>query len=774
MNDIPVFFDKNGKRWVKTKIVVLFVLAMAAVLISWAIPQVLHTKQVNAYESASPAPLEGTVVPGVLVASVDELAKRLSSTNTPVIGKGSLVRMVRIMPYQGAQYGVDPFTNRIVRPITADELAYLNGDTYAIERYGHTGDNKQIALTFDDGPHPVYTPQLLDMLSQESASASFFVQGSNVTKYPEIAQRLVREGHTIANHTFSHIDFDFVSSLQDEQEINQTERIISATTGQTTGFFRIPYGGNTDQSIRNSTVALLMAQKMGYTVTSYDFDSNDWRFSSGYSQTFPEFNGEDRIVLLHDSGGDRDDTIAYVKELIQQAKAADYTFVSLNQMYPQDPPIDATRDATLADQAALAAAKTVLVWPQIAITSLFGISITLIIITTFLNIILSLLNRFKIKRRYKPISKKYKPFVTIVVPSYNEGKVIIGSVESLLQSDYRNIEIIIVDDGSTDDTWEIAQSLADKHKKVRAIHQMNGGKSAALNNAIAQSYGEIVICVDADTIFPPQTLTNLIRHFEDPKVGAVAGVVKVGNMQSMVTRWQALEYMLSITIERNAHAFMNSIMIVPGACGAWRKAAIIEAGGLSHSTLAEDCDLTLSVQKLAKYKILQDNDAVSYTEAPQKIKPLIKQRFRWTFGNIQALWKHRDMIFDRQYGMLGSWVMPNAIVSILIPLFFWPVLMIISFQNIITGNYMIILIYFIVSLSLQFMIAIIGVLLTRERLSYVLAVPFARFIYGPIRTYILYRTVLTAVQGSYVGWNKLVRTGTASYPAGKTLSDGQS
>ncbi len=773
MNEVPVFYDSNGKRWVKTKIVVLFILAIAAVLISWAIPQILHTKQVNAFQSSQPSGLTQTIVSDLPAVSAEQLAENLSRTNTPVIGKGSLVRMVRIATYQGNQYAIDPFTRRIVRPVTSDEVAYLNGDRYAIERYGYTGANKRIALTFDDGPHPVYTPKLLDLLSKESAQASFFIQGSNVTKYPEVAQRIVREGHTIANHTFSHIDFDFVSGIQDRQEINQTERITSAVTGHTTAYFRIPYGGNTDQSIRNSTAALLTAQKMGYTVTSYDFDSNDWRFSSGYPQKYPIFDGEDKIVLVHDSGGDRDFTVAYVEEMIAQAKAAGYTFVNLNQMYPQNPALDVAREPTLADQAALMAAKAVLVWPQAAITSLFGISITLIILTTFLNIILSLFNRARIKRTFKPIAKKYKPYVSIIVPSYNEGKVIINSVESLLKSTYKYIEIIIVDDGSTDDTWSIAQSLADKHKKVRAIHQVNGGKSTALNNAISQAHGQIVICVDADTIFPPQTIANLVRHFKDPKVGAVAGVVKVGNMRRMVTRWQALEYMLSITIERNAQAFLNSIMIIPGACGAWRKSVVLEAGGFSHSTLAEDCDLTLSVQKLARYKILQDNEAISYTEAPQKIKPLIKQRFRWTYGNMQALWKHRDMLFDRQYGLLGSFVMPNAIVSILIPLFFWPILVVISFQNILTGNYMVILIYFCVSLALQFLIATIGVLLTRERLSYVTAVPFARFIYGPIRTYILYKTVLTALQGSSVGWNKLVRTGTATYPQNVGMPKGQ-
>ncbi|HET8884224.1 MAG TPA: bifunctional polysaccharide deacetylase/glycosyltransferase family 2 protein [Candidatus Saccharimonadales bacterium] len=762
----PVFFDQNGKRWLKTKVVLSVILVATAALVMWMIPQVTAHKSVNAFQTSVDTPITNNTIHHTTTPTIDQLNAQLSGENTPVIGEGSLVRLIRVTEHGGEQYGVDPFSRKVIRPLTAKELMYIGGEPYVIERYGHTAD-RRIAITFDDGPHPVYTPQLLDLLSRESAQASFFTLGSNVAKYPEIAQRIVREGHTIANHSFTHIDFGFGSSFQQQQEINQTERVISATTNRTTSFFRIPYGGNTDQSLRNSIVALLTAQKMGYTVTSYNFDSNDWQFTTDYPKEYPTFDGEDKIVLVHDSGGNRSHTIEYVENLIRMAKENGYDFVTLNELYPQAPALVVSSEPSVADQAALTGARAALVWPHDAITSLFGISIASIILTTLVNIILALRQRAKTKKSYQPIAPFYTPRTTIVIPSYNEGKVIVKTVDSLLQSWYENIEIIIVDDGSTDDTWDIAQSIADQHEKVMAIHQVNGGKSSALNNAIEQSRGEIIICVDADTIFPPQTVTMLVRHFKDPAVGAVAGVVKVGNVQGIVTLWQALEYMLSITIERNAQALLNSIMIIPGACGAWRKSAIIEAGGLSHSTLAEDCDLTLNVQALARYKILQDNDAISYTEAPQKIKSLIKQRFRWTFGNIQSLWKHHDMLFDRQYGWLGSFVMPNAIISIAIPLFFWPILVVISIQNIITGNYMVILIYFVISLSLQFLIATIGVLMTHERLRYIVAVPFARFIYGPIRTYILYKTVLTALKGSYVGWNKLMRTGAATYPSAK-------
>jgi biofilm PGA synthesis N-glycosyltransferase PgaC len=323
------------------------------------------------------------------------------------------------------------------------------------------------------------------------------------------------------------------------------------------------------------------------------------------------------------------------------------------------------------------------------------------------------------------------------------------------------LRVLIVDDGSTDDTWQEAQRLARRFKRVSAIHQANGGKSSALNNAIKRSRSEIVICVDADTVFPASTVTRLIRHFRDPKVGAVAGVVKVGNFDGPVTRWQALEYTIGIYIERSAQALMQAIMIVPGACGAWRREALMKVGGFSHITLAEDGDATLKLHKLG-YKVLQDNGAIGYTEVPDSLRGLVKQRFRWTFGTIQALWLHRKMIFRRKYGWLGMLVMPSAVVTTLVPMVFWPALLFVNLQNLVAGNYLVIVLFFALSLTLQFMLAAIALWLAKEPLRFLLAVPYGRFIYGPIRTYIMYNTIVTALRGAYVGWNKLTRTGTVN------------
>lgn len=758
--DNPVFYDATGRRWKRTKIVafVIFVTLMGFTL--WITPHILALERVVFFRDTPIAQMAVTSPFQNRPPDVAALSAQLLSSNPAILGSGPLVRVVSIQQGNSGHVAIDPFSGRIVGPVSDAEVAYVDTDSYALQRYGQT-DGRRIALTFDDGPHPIYTPQLLDILSKNEAKATFFVTGDNVARYPEIAERIVREGHTIANHSFTHANFDFISRFQAQQELNVTGRVITAATERRTAYFRPPYGGDTDQSLRNSIAAILTAQQLGYVVASYDFDSNDWRFPDGYQRTFPTLNGRDRVVLVHDGGGNRETTVAYVQQMIDQAKRQNYTFASLEDLYPQSPALVATTTPTPADIVTMAAAQSALVWPQAAITALFTFSVMSIMFTTLLNVSLAIF-----QHKYRRPGKRrpgYAPRVTVLVPAYNEGVVIVRTVEALKRSRYRNVDIVIIDDGSTDDTWSVAQGLAQRFSRVTAIRQDNAGKAAALNRGIAEARGSILIGVDADTIFPPETISRFVRHFSDPTVGAVAGVVKVGNVSSALTLWQAMEYSVSIAVERNAHALLGSIMIVPGACGAWRKSAVLEAGGLSHSTLAEDCDLTVKIQQLRRYRVLQDNEAIAYTEAPQKFHSLVKQRFRWTFGNIQALWKYRHMALRHEYGWLGMWVMPYAIVSIMIPLLFWPLLMIIGISNVLAGNYIIILIYFAVSMTLQFIVAAIGLKLAKESMMYLVVVPFARFIYGPIRTYVLYKTIVVALRGSYVGWSKLVRTGSVSY-----------
>ena len=203
---------------------------------------------------------------------------------------------------------------------------------------------------------------------------------------------------------------------------------------------------------------------------------------------------------------------------------------------------------------------------------------------------------------------------------------------------------------------------------MRLLLQSNHGKPSALNHGLSEATGEIVVSIDADTIVDPDAIPRLVRHFADEKVGAVAGNVKVMNRNRWLTRWQALEYITSQNLEKRAFDLLNCIPVVPGAVGAWRTDLLRSQGGFSGDTVAEDTDLTLTIRRNG-WKILYDEEAIGRTEVPDTIDALIRQRFRWTFGTLQAIWKHRDTVGKPQYGTLGWVAVPNIFLfQIVLPL----------------------------------------------------------------------------------------------------------
>lgn len=751
VQDKPIFFDPSGRRWRRAKrFAVLFVFSVvviSAALALLALQRVeISRANVGARQAAGKfAPDERN--PAELAYSMDN--------NLPVIGRGVFLRVVRLDEQNGQVFAADVYTGQTTKQLTEGEKQAVGNQKYAIERYGATS-GKHIVLTFDDGPDPLYTPQILDILSAESAHSTFFPIGSNIVKYPEIARRITREGHDFANHTFSHADLDLVSSYKAKQEINLTQRVIRKATGINPVLFRIPYGGNDDDSVRDDKRAILEAQRLGYTVVSYDIDSQDWGFDSASDIMVPELDGSDKVILLHDSGGNRTHTVGYLRELIPRAKAAGYAFTSLTRLFADyDMSQPARPDA--ADTATYYAATAAIVWPKKIVHGLFIISMALVFLSVVVGIIFAELQMVLMK----PARRRngYYPLVSVIIPAYNEEKVLKRTVKAILSSHYRNIEVIIVDDGSKDGTWRIAQELQSK-KRVRAVHQRNAGKAVAVNRGIKLSKGDIIVNVDADTVFAPQTVGKLARYFYYPEIGAVAGVVKVGNIKNFITRWQALEYITSINIERAAQAFIRSITVAPGACSAWRKGAILKAGGYSSATLAEDCDLTLAVQK-AGYTVTQDMGAVAYTESPETLRNLAKQRFRWLFGNIQAIWKHRDMVFRKRYGWLGMYTLPKSVFSIVMQVIFTPVLLLVMLGNLLAGEVVMLLFYMAVANVILIITAVVALVFARERFSYLTATPAFRLIYSPLRTMLIYASVLAALGGLELGWNKVVRTGTA-------------
>jgi cellulose synthase/poly-beta-1,6-N-acetylglucosamine synthase-like glycosyltransferase len=240
------------------------------------------------------------------------------------------------------------------------------------------------------------------------------------------------------------------------------------------------------------------------------------------------------------------------------------------------------------------------------------------------------------------LAADHEPLVSIVVPAFNEERVIDSVIRSLAELNYSRYEIIIVDDGSSDGTYRRALALTRGNQRVavRTVSQRNAGKARALQHGITVAGGAYVLCVDSDSVLAPDSLRAAMRHFRDPAVGAVAGNIKVSNRVNLLTWLQALEYVEGLNLARSAQAFFRIVNIVPGPLGVFRREAIVGAGGHSGDTYAEDCDLTLALLERG-WKIKYEPRAIAYTEAPERFMSLMKQRYRWTRGILQALRKHR-------------------------------------------------------------------------------------------------------------------------------------
>jgi cellulose synthase/poly-beta-1,6-N-acetylglucosamine synthase-like glycosyltransferase len=284
----------------------------------------------------------------------------------------------------------------------------------------------------------------------------------------------------------------------------------------------------------------------------------------------------------------------------------------------------------------------------------------------------------------------------------------------------------------------------------------------------------VVVALDADTHFEPDTIARLARWFGDKSIGAVAGNAKVGNRINLITRWQALEYITAQNLERRALAALDTITVVPGAVGAWRRSALVELGGFPTDTLAEDQDLTIALQK-AGHRAIFDADAVAWTEAPDTVAGLAKQRFRWSFGTLQCLWKHADATLRPRYGALGLVALPQAwLFQILLGLISPFVDLLLIAQVLAVGSDIlqhgaqfdathlkVTLFYYAVFIAVDYMTAAVAFMFEKRedrRLLWWLALQ--RFGYRQLLYYVLAKSVANAAKGHLVGWGKLDRKAT--------------
>ena len=710
-------------------------------------------------------------------------------------GRGDILT-ARSMPEKGERiFAIDP-VNGLVTSVAY--LAYPSA--VVIDRRGFKPN--VLALTFDDGPDQDWTNAMLDVLAAERVKATFFVLGQNAQSHPEILQRMVAEGHELGNHTFTHPNLSEVGAYRRTLELNATQRTIQSSVGVSTRLFRPPYWERSFPDTMEQVRVLQSAARLNYITAGFSADAMDWSLwkevSGQHEKRTPEEmasmlikNVEElqgNIVLLHDGGGDRSASLRVLQIIIPELRERGYRFEKISELLGVPP----TELMPRVKQDDLVLGGVSRFFFSILFSLKYLFELTLIILVTLglgrLALVVSLALAARAKERAEEAEEQGQPLppalsVSVIIAAYNESKVIARTIQSILASDHKNLEIIVVDDGSLDGTYEIVLQEYGNHPLVRVLRQENTGKAGALNHGILEARNEILVCLDADTQFAPDAIRLLTRHFHDPEVGAVAGNVKVGNRNSILTHWQSIEYVYNISLSRRAYAMLNAITVVAGAAGAWRKSVVLELGGYHGDTLAEDMDLTWRVRR-AERRVLNEPKAIGYTEAPEDLKGLFKQRFRWAYGSLQCLWKHRSAIFH--HGWFGWLGIPTVLIfqvgyELIAPIADLRALAaVVGFLHVLfsqsgtpeaaplaatlfeTGN---VIVLYLAFFCIELGSTMIAFKLDRESWKPLWLLFIQRFVYRQIMYVVAYQALWRAVSGWRQGWGVLKRTGTVQLPA---------
>src|SRR5262245_22746158 len=619
----------------------------------------------------------------------------------------------------------------------------------------------RVALTFDDGPDPTWTPRVLDVLERYHVRATFFVIGSRVTERPDLVRRALRAGSEIGVHTFTHSDLGTIGQLRSQLELSQTQLAIAGATGMGTSLLRLPYASSADSVSSRDLAAMVRAAQDGYLSAFATHDPQDWSrpgVATIVQRAMPT-GGEGAIIVLHDGGGDRAQTVAALEELIPRLQRAGYTFTTVgdavgipHQMSPAASGVLWRGRLLLWSVQLSDLVVTGLKWALVGIGVLTLIRILLLLLVAPAHVI-------RERRRRRGVRPVVLEPVSVVVPAHNEAATIARTVHSLVASDYPHLEVIVVDDGSTDGTAEIVEQQA--LPRVEVVRQPNLGKAAALETGIAHARSELLVLVDGDTLFEPDTIARLLQPFADPDVGAVSGNAKVGNRRGLLGRWQHIEYVMTFNLDRRLYDLLGCMTTVPGAVGAYRRRALDQAGGLQAHTLAEDTDLTMSVTR-AGWQIRFEETARAWTEAPNTLGQLWRQRYRWCYGTLQAVWKHRGAVLGRgPAGRLGRrGLIYLVLFQVLLPLLA-PVVDLAALYGLIFLDPLAVGIAWLGYAGIQTAIAAYAFRLDHEPMTPLWSVPLQQVVYRQLMYLVVIQSLVTAVAGAGMHWHKLDRRGTA-------------
>jgi cellulose synthase/poly-beta-1,6-N-acetylglucosamine synthase-like glycosyltransferase/peptidoglycan/xylan/chitin deacetylase (PgdA/CDA1 family) len=725
------------------------------------------------YEDPSILPLMGRRYDAGAPPSLRHIANNLEDVDFD--GQGEILRVEGDPSLGVRSLTVEPGTGDIV-----DETYDSLPTSYIIRRVG-ASNPKKLALTFDDGPDPEWTPAILQILKDKHVPAAFFMVGSNMEAHPGLVQQVLADGHEVGNHTFTHPNLADTPPAAVRLELNAPQRLFQALTGRSMRLFRSPYLTDASPSDADELEPIKQAQALGYIEVTANLDTLDWEQRSvpdmmglvfkALNSPNPDLRGN--VILMHDSGGDRSRTLVLLPKLIDALKAKGYQFVPLSQLG------GFTRDEVmprLPFTISLYADRLVFLTISYVAQFLYYCFLGAIVLGVARLLTLAGLALWK-RAQGEGVpwpSDKGSPSVTVLIPAFNEEKVIVATVERILASNYPGLEVLVIDDGSKDHTAYITRSHFLRDPRVGVICIPNGGKANALNVGMENARGEVIVALDADTQFEATTIARLVRWFTDPSIGAVAGNAKVGNRINMITRWQALEYIVAQNLERRALSALDTLTVVPGAVGAWRKEVLLGLGGFPADTLAEDQDLTIHIQT-AGYRVHFDSTAVAWTEAPATVSGLAKQRFRWAYGTLQCLWKYRRITFNADYGELGLVALPQVWLFQILLTTLAPVADLLLVWQLATqwlaysqhggdfnsASLRTVLVYYLVFTAVDLLAAAVGFLMEKsEDWSLLWWLVLQRFGYRQIMYYVVVRSLWTAARGPFVGWGKLERHGT--------------
>ena len=635
------------------------------------------------------------------------------------------------------------------------------------------GPGHKLILTFDDGPDPTWTPQILDILESRKIPATFFIVGLQGEKNIPLLQRINKDGFEIGNHTFTHGNIAKQSPERAEVELRLTRLLIETITGRSTILFRAPYNADSEPQTYEEIEPLARSKKDNYITVGESIDPNDWEVGVSADSIVARTirlaeDGRSNIILLHDAGGEtRKATIEALPKIIDyfESKGCKFTTVAdlmgktKDDVMPKVPLSFSNKLNFFIAEATY--------WSSNILFSLFIVGIFLSILKILMMAVLASIQMKKEKKKniIPAVNQTYFPAVSVIVPAYNEEVNAVRTINNLLQQNYPGLKIIFVDDGSKDSTFKKISEAFANTSNVQVHSKTNGGKASALNYGVNIATTDYVVCIDADTQLKFDAVSQLMKKFNEEGVAAVAGNVKVGNEINMITRWQSIEYITSQNFDRRAFDLLNCITVVPGAIGAFKKEAIIKAGGFTTDTLAEDCDLTMRLQR-NNYKVRNCNEAISYTEAPETMRQFMKQRFRWSFGVMQCFWKHRDAVFNPKYKNFGMVALPNILVFQMILPFLAPLADLILVLSLIAAGFGIvpaslshIVFYYLIFSLIDVAGAALAFAFEKEDYKKLLWMIPQRLIYRQLMYYILIKSFNRAIKGELQGWGVLKRTG---------------